>query len=587
MRARALLLALATLTAGLAGCAGPSPSDPSTGDPAEEPEAADTALVAAAHGAAAEAGAEVLREGGNAIDAAAATQLALNVVEPHFSGIGGGLFLVAYLADEDRLVVVDGREVAPGGLDVDEVRDRDDENPTWQGYRVGVPGTLAALDHALDAYGTRDLGDVDDPAVQLARDGFEVYPYLSTVIQQNRDKLASWPASADVFLEGAVCVDREAGCVGGTAPPPGTTLEQPDLADTLEQVAQGPAAFYEGPIGGDVADTVQARHGAMTPADLASYEPVEREPIEVAFANRTVASAPPPSGGTIVLQALGMLDGLLDGAGFQQGPAVHRTLEALKLAYADRRAHVGDPAVVDVPTQGMLDPAYLDQRREQIGPEANTDPQPGDPWAYQEGNGTEANASAARSVSHTSHFVVADHEGNVVSTTTTIERAFGTGMVVPGRGFLLNNELNDFAWDDEDSVNAPAPDKRPRSSMSPTVVLDEGEPVAAVGSPGGLTIPSTVTEVTRNLLAHEVDLETAVEASRQYPMHPPPEVLVDRDLPPATLADLEDRGHRPVPTGLGIGNVHAIERLGDDGWTGWADTRRGQGGVVTVEAGGG
>jgi len=582
VRWRHAALAVLLVTAGLAGCIGDEGDPAGEGSADENDEPRQPAIVAAARPQAAKAGAEILRQGGNAVDAAVATQLALNVVEPNVSGIGGGLFMLVYLEDANRVVTIDGRETAAAGTQPDQYENSDDENPDWMGYSVGVPGTLAAMHHALTEYGTMDLNATTDPAIQLAEDGFKVYPYLSQQIAQNWDELASWPASADKFLVGAACLDNDTGCVGGAPLPPGSTLTQPDLADAFETLAQqGPSAFYGGSIGESIVDTVQEREGPMTLEDLEGYEAIERRPLNVTYEDRSVLSAPPPSGGTIVLETLGILDGMAAEA-HDSAADIHRVLEALKLAYADRRAHVADPAFVDVPTEGLLDPAYLDERRDRIGPDqANPDPQPGDPWAHEERNDTRENGTASSQGRHTSHFVVADHEGNVVSVTTTIESAFGNGQVVPGHGFLLNDELTDFTWETGE-INSPAPNKRPRSSMSPSLVLEEGEPVMAVGSPGGLTIPSSVVEVVRKAHTHGLRLEDAVETSRQYPLHPPPEVYVDRQPPAETLQGLQDRGHEPRPLPQGIGNVHAIQREPGGGWSGWADTRRGQGGVVTV-----
>lgn len=603
MEPRFVLTAL-VLTAALAGCLTdpqPGPGEGGAGSDAG-PAALGDAVVAAAHRLAAEAGAEVLRDGGNAVDAAAAVQWALNVVEPEFSGVGGGSFLLLYLADGDRLVLVDGRETAPAGTAPDQYASSDDDHPDRMGYSTGVPGTVAAFDLAVGRWGDLGWARTFDPAIRLAEEGFEVYPYLSRMIATHDDELRSWPPSARLFLQGALCPFETEPCLGGAPLLPGQTLRQVDLARTFRALqAEGPGAFYNGSIGRAVADTVRVREGTMTAGDLAAYRPVVRDPVCIPYRDAEVCASSPPGGGVVVLQALGILEPLDLGAdGRLSADGLHHLVEALRLAYADRAAHVADPAFVEVPTAGLLDPDYLAERRDRIAPDRTRDHPPGDPWPHHgAGNGSGAASDGAASGGagngsgtvtwssrggHTTHFSVVDHEGNVASVTSTIESGFGTGMVVPGWGFLLNDELTDFTWA-TGTINSPEPGKRPRSSTSPTIVLQDGRPVMAVGAPGGTTIPSTVVEVVLHVIEHGMELGDAVEAGRFVP-RTWPQVLWDRELgDPGVHADLAGRGHRFVQWSAGgVGNVHAL-LLGPDGaWQGWADSRRHQGAAVVVEA---
>jgi gamma-glutamyltranspeptidase/glutathione hydrolase len=586
---RAAVVVFLVLSGALAACM----------DPQEPVGAAPPArgVVAASHPLAAAVGGDVLAAGGNAIDAAAAVQFALNVVEPPMSGIGGGAFIMLWLAEEGRVVVIDGRETAPAASTPDQFLDEAGRPQahsvaTGQGYAVGVPGTLRAFDQALTAYGTIGLADALEPAAALAEDGFPVGPDLARWLRDpaTADKLKSWPASAEIYFPGTVCpaagqpvVGTLAACVYGDALDEGDTFANPDLAATLRRIqSDGPAAFYDGPIGQAIVDTVAQRDGRMTRQDLADYAVVEREPITGAYGPYTVYSMPPPGGGVVVQQILSLVEPFgLGGPGHNSAEALHATVEAMHLAYADRDRYVADPGFVDVPVEGLLSPTYVAERRALIDLNAsNPQIEAGDPWAHQGSDGDTPPAPGPTAESgHTTHFVVVDAAGNVASVTTTIESLFGTGMTVPGHGFLLNNELTDFDFT-PGGANQVEPGKRPRSSMSPTIVADADRPFLALGSPGGSTIIATVVQALLNDLEHGLALPAVVDAPRVYSASYPGLLWEDGIVPPV-LDAMAARGHEPAAGPSVLGDVQAARRGADGLWQPEADHRR-EGGVAVV-----
>jgi gamma-glutamyltranspeptidase/glutathione hydrolase len=534
-------------------------------------------LVSASHPLAAEAGAQMLRRGGNAIDAAAATQFALNVVEPQFSGIGGGGFMMVYLAGGGQIIVLDGRETAPAASTPDQFLGPDGRPFPFaaahvQGTAVGVPGTLLNVATALERFGTMSLAETLEPALDLAENGFPINAFLAADIRSSRGKLAAWPDTAALFLP------------GGRPLQPGELLRQPDLARTFRLIREGgPDVFYRGEIGQALVATHARRGGRMTMDDLASYQVKEREPIIGGYREYQVAAMPPPSSGGLTL--LHMLQ-LLEPAGLREtghntAPTLHLMIEAMRLAYADRGRYMADADFVAVPVRGLLDPAYVESRRALIDPaRANPAPEPGDPFAYESASAPPVPASATSEDGlHTTHFVVVDGEGNVVSHTSTIEAAWGTGMVVPGYGFLLNNELTDFDFV-PGGPNQVEPGKRPRSSMSPTIVLRDGQPVMALGSPGGPTIITTVMQVLLNVLEHGMDLQAAIDAGRVFSSSYP-RLAWEAQLEPGTVEALRALGHAPAAAPTRLGSMQAALRGPSGEWTGGADSRR-EGTVVYV-----
>ncbi|ELY35839.1 gamma-glutamyltransferase, partial [Halalkalicoccus jeotgali] len=444
-------------------------------------------MVVSVSPAASEVGAQVLREGGNAVDAAVAVQFALNVTQPHSSGIGGGGFMLYYDAADDSVEIVNSRERAPAGADPEMFLEDGEPIPFDErhthGNAVGVPGTASGLGHAAERYGSRSIDELIDPAIDLAEET-EVDGVLAEEIAANEWKFND--AAREVFLD------------EGEPLAEGDTLSQPDLADTLRLLRdRGIREFYEGEIAAALAETVQDAGGSMSMEDLCRYEATIDEPVQGCYRGANIYSMPPPSsGGLTVIQILNLLSGFDLGENYdiQSGTKYHLLAEAMRLAYADRGEYMGDPEFVDVPMEGLLDPAYVSERRGLIGPDSlNEDPQPGDPWAYQSGNAASMTQETPRALGHTTHFTVADSEGNLVSYTTTIEQLFGSGIMVPGYGFMLNNELTDFDAE-PGGANGVEPNKRPLSSMSPTIMTRGGEPYLTVGSPGGPTIITSVAQ---------------------------------------------------------------------------------------------
>jgi gamma-glutamyltranspeptidase/glutathione hydrolase len=473
------------------------------------------------------AGLEVLRAGGNAVDAAVAAAATLGVTEPYSAGVGGGGFMVAYLARQRRVVTIDGRETAPAAFREDSFIDPATGQPipfaerVTSGLGVGVPGTLATWRRALRHYGTMPLGKVLRPAIRVAERGFVVDQTFADQTASNAARFAAFPATAELFLP------------GGAPPAVGSVLRNPDLARTYRLLARrGTAPFYRGRIARAIAATVQdppvdpastlnVRPGLMTRADLAAYRTLERPPTRVGYrGHRVFGMGPPSSGGSTVGEALNILEGY-DLAGESRVQALFHYLEASRLAFADRNRWVGDPDYVDVPLRGLLSQRFADERRCLIGERANLSPvPPGDPFPpFGPGcPGAGVAVAAGAEGPSTTHLSVADRWGNVVSYTLTIEQTGGSGMVVPGYGFLLNNELTDFnpapLFPGVPDPNLPAPGKRPRSSMSPTIVLSDGRPVLAIGSPGGATIITTVLQILLEHLDLGRSLPEAIAAPR-------------------------------------------------------------------------
>ena len=472
------------------------------------------------------AGLEVLRHGGNAVDAAVAAAATLGVTEAYSAGVGGGGFMVVHLAKERRVVTIDGRETAPAAFREDSFIDPATGQPipfaerVTSGLGVGVPGTVATWQRALRKYGTRSLGKLLQPAIRVAEHGFVVDQTFHDQTASNAARFAAFPATAELFLP------------GGAPPPVGSVLRNPDLARTYRLLARrGTHPFYRGRIAEAIAETVQdppvdpastlnVRPGLMTEADLAAYRALDRPPTRVGYRGYQVyGMGPPSSGGSTVGEALNILEGYdLGGESYTQ--ALFHYLEATRLAFADRNRWVGDPDYVDVPLRGLLSQGFADERRCLIGERANLSPvPPGDPFPPF-GPGCPAGVAVAGPAERpaTTHLTVADRWGNVVSYTLTIEQTGGSGIVVPGYGFLLNNELTDFnpapLVPGVPDPNLPAPGKRPRSSMSPTIVLAHGRPVLALGSPGGATIITTVLQILVEHLDRDRTLPQAIATPR-------------------------------------------------------------------------
>jgi gamma-glutamyltranspeptidase/glutathione hydrolase len=496
--------------------------------------AAPDGVVAVSHPAAAAAGARMLAAGGNAIDAAAAVQFALNVVEPQSSGIGGGGFMLVHVAKTGETFIVDSRERAPARASADQFAPDGLPMPfplaSTSGLAVGVPGTLRGVDTALRRWGTKRLAETLAPAIELAEHGFRVNRFLADDIANDHGRTGFHPETAAIFRPGGVPLAE------------GDWLVQPALAKTLKLIAaKGPDAFYRGPLARAIVDAQKyargelgaAGQGRMTLADLAGYRVAIREPLVGHYRGWTLAGMPPPSsGGLTVLQMLGLLERFplgdaAQGFGFGSPKTQHVMIEAMRLAFADRAVWIGDDDAAPVPVRGLLHPDYLAARSAQIATDRRMEtPQAGDPAPWDAGAARPRPAPARAESPHTTHFAIVDRWGNAVSYTSTIEATWGSGITVAGYGFLLNNELTDFNFVPAADVaagnpgaNDVAPGKRPRSSMAPTLLLRDGKPVFAYGSPGGATIINSVLNVTLNLVDHGMTMQQAIDAPRLSVTH--------------------------------------------------------------------
>lgn len=522
-------------------------------------------------------GIEVLKRGGNAVDAAVATAAALGVTEPYSAGLGGGGYFVHYDARTGRVETIDGRETAPAGMPRDAFIDPATAKPyrftpdlVTSGVSVGVPGTPMTWERALRRWGSWDLGRTLAPAERLARSGFVVDETFRQQTLDNKERFAAFDATADLFLP------------GGDAPRVGSRLRNRDLADTYRAIGRrGTGAFYRGPLARLMADVVQHPRtsstttlpvppGHLTTADLRAYRVRDQGATRSTYRGLDVyGMAPSSSGGTTVGEALNILEHFNVGH-MDTTQALHHYLEAGSLAFADRGRYVGDPAFVDVPVTGLLDDRFAAERACLVDPDrALPKPlAPGDARSYDgmcDGPATTGSPDEDTENISTTHLTTADRWGNVVAYTLTIEQTGGSGQVVPGHGFLLNNELTDFStvYDPADP-NRIEPGKRPRSSMSPTIVLKDGRPFLALGSPGGSTIITTVLQTIVNRVDLGMGLPEAVAAPRATPRNTA-NVTAEPAFIDAYGAGLTALGHTLVPAGdaftsaAEIGAATAIE----------------------------
>ncbi|MER6340495.1 gamma-glutamyltransferase [Streptomyces tendae] len=540
------------------------------------------------------AGIEVLRKGGNAVDAAVATAAALGVTEPYSAGVGGGGYFVYYDAKSRTVRTIDGRETAP--LTADETLFTENGKPlafadaVTSGLAVGTPGTPATWQTALDRWGSRTLSSVLKPAERLARHGFTVDETFRSQTASNEQRFRYFPDTAELFLP------------GGELPVVGSTFKNPDLARTYKELArEGVGAIYHGELGEDIVDTVNeppvdpdsgwnARPGDLSAKDLAAYEAKLQAPTKTSYRGLGVYSiAPSSSGGTTVGEALNILErtdlSTADKAGY-----LHRYIEASRIAFADRGRWVGDPAFEDVPKKELLSQRYADSRECLIKDDAVlTSPlAPGDPRHPADCAGGGTAAPTTYEGENTTHLTVADKWGNVVAYTLTIEQTGGSGITVPGRGFLLNNELTDFSFAPANPAvhdpNLPGPGKRPRSSIAPTIVLDRHhEPVVALGSPGGATIITTVLQTLTGFLDRKLPLVDAIAAPRASQRNAAQTELEPGLYDSGTRAELEALGHS-FKLNPEIGAATAVQRLANGKWLAAAEkVRRGGGSAMVVE----
>ncbi|HKU36954.1 MAG TPA: gamma-glutamyltransferase [Polyangiales bacterium] len=511
--------------------------------------------VASAESHASEAGIAVLKAGGNAVDAAIAVAFALAVTHPSAGNIGGGGFMVVQLADGQR-TAIDYREVAPLAATRDMYLDASG-NPTKASVigplAAGVPGTVAGLELAHARFGSRPWAELVAPAVALARDGHAIdashAESMQAAVKQMQE--LGFADSARVYL-----------AADGQPIPAGGIWKQPELAATLQRIGQhGATAFYSGPLSQEIVQRMQQVGGIWTQRDLADYKALEREPLRFEYLGHEVITMPPPSGGGIVMRQILYASELFDIRKYpaRSPEAFHIYLEATRRAYADRNEWLGDPAFVDIPVAGLLDPNYIKTRMSGIDP-AHATPS------------SQIRAGTPEQVAYeTTHFSVVDRAGNAVSNTYTLNTGFGSKVVLPGLGILLNNEMDDFAAAPgkpnayglvQGERNAIAPKKRMLSSMSPTVLRKNGELRAVLGTPGGPTITTTVVQLVRALVDYGIPLDQAVRAPRVHHQWLPDQVFVEPDAEPELVEGLRAKGHKIETvtfTGGKIGHADCIE----------------------------
>lgn len=531
------------------------------------PVQGDQGMVATSHTLASEIAQRVLRNGGNAIDAAVTAGFALAVTQPRSGNIGGGGFLLYAPGDGSAPEAIDYRETAPAAASETMFQDEDgnvvNERSRFSHKAAGVPGTVAGLALALERHGTISLKEALAPAIRLASDGFEVPRRFTEGLEQAKDRLQRWPASKATFYK-----------EDGTAPQPGETFKQPELADTLQRIAdQGVTGFYEGETARLIVDQMQRNDGLITLDDLKHYQPAIREPVHGNYRGHDIYSmSPPSSGGTHIVQILNILEHYpIDDMGHNSADTLHHMAEAMKLAYADRSEYLGDTDFVEVPITGLTSKGYAAALRATIDSDKarpSTDIKPGNPSPWES--------------PETTHFSVVDRWGNAVSNTYTINFSYGSGITVAGAGFLLNNEMDDFSAKPGvpnaygligGEANKIEPGKRMLSSMSPTIVQKNGRNFLVTGSPGGSRIITTTLQVIMNVIDHKMNIQSAVSAPRIHHQWLPDEIRMEQGISPDTVGLLEARGHK-VTTSRAMGAIQSIMIDEDGTLYGGADPRR-------------
>lgn len=485
-------------------------------------------MVVAAHPLAAQAGLEMLKKGGNAIDAAVATASSLNVCEPFASGIGGGGFMVIYLSRSRRVTTINFREKAPSLASPEMFVSEGKIMEEWRkthGLAVAVPGALAGWTYALKKYGTKDLSEVLEKAIEIAEKGFLVSSTYSLIDKDEYEKL--------IFNDG------EQSCYLNKGFPfkPGDLFRNPNIARTFRLLAsKGCPEFYKGQMARKIVEAVKKKGGVMSLEDLALYKPLEQEPLKGTYKDSTLFTVPPPSaGGLHIIQLLNIAEKWpLKKWGFCSPDYVHHFSEALRFIFADRARYLGDPQFIDIPLKEFLSKKYAAQKAAQIDPDRIRSSYPYEKFSERE-----------KETENTTHLCVIDEEGNIVSLTQTINHFFGSGIVPEKTGFLLNNQMDDFS-PDPSSPNAPGPDKQPVSSMGPLLLFKKGKPYLVLGSPGGTRIFSSLTQIILNILEFGMSLDEAIEAPRFFTSSSQgkaQQLFVESRINSSTLESLTKKGH--------------------------------------------
>ena len=534
----------------------------------------DEGMVVSQRMIASKVGAEILAQGGNAVDAAVATGLALAVVLPRAGNLGGGGFMVIYLKEEDKTIAIDYREKAPSAatrdLFLDENGDYDRKKAQFSLLSAGVPGSVAGFHHALTKYGTLSWQEVLQPAITLADNGFVIPHDLANTLasKRYRERLSADPAAAKVFFK----KNKEIYSAG-------EILVQKDLAWTLKQLSQnGPEAFYSGDIAKLIVKEMERNGGLITLQDLKNYNVAERQPLVGDYKGYKVVSMPPSSsGGTHLIQMLNMLEDFpIKEMGFGSADTIHILAEVMKRAYADRSKYLGDSDFYKVPSS-LISKKYAkalnkDISLDQVTP--SNEVSPGNPYPYESPD--------------TTHFSVMDSYGNAVSNTYTLNFSYGSGKMIPGTGMLINNEMDDFSSKPGtpngygllgSEANAIEGNKRPLSSMTPTIIFKDQKPYMVFGSPGGSRIITTVLQVALNVMEHKMNIAQAVHSPRMHHQWLPEVLMLEKGFGPDTEKLLESKGYKLYQSST-MGSVQAIVKEGNY-FYGSADPRRPSAGVAT------
>ncbi|MBM7073895.1 gamma-glutamyltransferase [Shewanella sp. 202IG2-18] len=529
-------------------------------------------MVASQETLASQIGVDILKQGGNAVDAAVAVGYALAVTLPRAGNVGGGGFMMVYLADKDKTIAIDYREMAPSKAHKDmflnENGDAVSNLSRFHGLAVGVPGTVMGLNQALNKYGTMSLKQVINPAVKLAKGGIKVTPDLAVSLNGLKKRLMKWPSTAEIFFK-----------PDGSSYKIGEVIKQPELAHTLSLIAKnGIDGFYKGETARKITKAIQQAGGVMTQADFANYKAVERKPVSGTYRGYKVVSMPPPSsGGVHIIEILNILENFpLDVYGHNTAQTIHFMAEAMKYAYADRSKHLGDPDFYDIPVKHLTDKNYAKAIAKKI------------PFNKATPSAEILPASFAPYESNqTTHFSVVDKWGNAVSNTYTLNFSYGSGLVAKGTGVFLNNEMDDFSVKPGvpngygligGEANSVQPGKRPLSSMSPTIVFKDGHPVLVTGTPGGSRIITTTLQIILNVIDFKLNIAEATNAPRVHHQWFPDELRVERSLNLDTILLLKKMGYK-VKVKSAMGSTQSIE-ITEKGLFGASDLRKSDGAAI-------
>lgn len=541
-------------------------------DVIHHPLVAAKGMVASQHKLATKAGLDILKQGGNAIDAAVAVGFSLAVVLPRAGNLGGGGFMIVHDAKGKQTKALNYREMAPAKSHRDMYLDKDGnvdhEKVKFLYPASGVPGSVAGMVRALNLYGTMSLKEVMAPAIQQAEEGFEVTYDLARVLRSMDKRMRKWPETAKIFYK-----------PNGGFYEAGEILKQKDLAWSLKKIAnEGPEAFYEGEIGKRIADDMAQNGGYVTMDDLKNYKVEEMEPVWGEYKGYEICSMPPPSsGGVHIIQMLNILKAFpISYLGHNSAETIHLMAEAMKLAYADRSEHLGDPKFWDVPVEGITSQPYAEMLTNKVNR-----------WSSTPSEEIKASKPQAYESDETTHYTVVDDEGNVVVNTYTLNFSFGTGIVAKGTGILLNNEMDDFSAKPGvpnafgllgGDANAVEAGKRPLSSMTPTLVFKDGKPYFATGSPGGSRIITTVLQVILNIIDHDMNVAEASNAPRIHHQWYPEVLYMERGISYDTQRLLREKNYE-VKGRSAMGSTQTI-MLRDGLIFGSTDPRRPDGSVM-------